>query len=79
MARIDPMPPLGFLFEGRLPIFILPYSNSGVARRKYSTNWASLKTMDRYASVATTAISSKSVVHAIQVLGKLVGAYHAQA
>lgn len=27
------MPPLGFLFDGRLPMFILPYSSSGVAYR----------------------------------------------
>jgi hypothetical protein len=28
------MPPLGFLFDGLLPIFILPYSVSGVACQK---------------------------------------------
>ncbi|KAJ0508106.1 hypothetical protein HanIR_Chr11g0513621 [Helianthus annuus] len=33
MARSDSMPPLGFRFDGRLPIFIRPYSISGVACR----------------------------------------------
>ncbi|BAS74428.1 Os01g0758350 [Oryza sativa Japonica Group] len=28
IARSDSMPPLGFRFDGLLPIFILPYSNS---------------------------------------------------
>lgn len=30
------MPPLGFLFDGLLPMFILPYSVSGVACKKTS-------------------------------------------
>ncbi|BAT05141.1 Os08g0366050 [Oryza sativa Japonica Group] len=63
MARSDSMPPLGFLLDGLLPIFILPYSISGVARRKYSTKRGSWKTMDRYSFVATTAISSSRARH----------------
>uniref|UniRef100_A0A2P2JIP8 Phosphoenolpyruvate carboxylase n=1 Tax=Rhizophora mucronata TaxID=61149 RepID=A0A2P2JIP8_RHIMU len=57
------MPPLGFLFDGRLPMFIRPYSNSGVAQRKYSTKRGSWKTMERYSFVATIAISSMSARH----------------
>lgn len=36
IARSDSMPPLGFLFDGRLPMFILPNSVSGVA---YKGKW----------------------------------------
>ena len=35
----------------------------GLTRRKYSTKRGSLKTMDRYSSVATTAISSRRARH----------------
>uniref|UniRef100_A0A7C9AN56 Uncharacterized protein n=1 Tax=Opuntia streptacantha TaxID=393608 RepID=A0A7C9AN56_OPUST len=30
IARSDSIPPLGFLFDGRLPMFMRPYSVSGV-------------------------------------------------
>lgn len=63
IARSVSMPPPGFLFDGRLPMFILPYSVSGVADLKYSRNRGSLKTMERYSSVATTAISSMRARH----------------
>lgn len=31
IARSESIPPLGFLLDGLLPMFILPYSVSGVA------------------------------------------------
>ncbi|BAD73102.1 unknown protein [Oryza sativa Japonica Group] len=63
MARSDSMPPPGFRFDGRLPMFIRPYSVSGVAARKYSTKRGSWNTMERYSSVATVAMSSSRRRH----------------
>uniref|UniRef100_A0A7C9E4N1 Uncharacterized protein n=1 Tax=Opuntia streptacantha TaxID=393608 RepID=A0A7C9E4N1_OPUST len=52
-------------------MFRRPYSVSGVARRKYSTNRGLPKTVERYSFVATTAISSNKARHS--AIGELGG------
>ncbi|KAJ6880193.1 hypothetical protein NC652_033518 [Populus alba x Populus x berolinensis] len=63
IARSDSMLPLGFRVDGRLPIFIRPYSNSGVARMMEIPNTRKMKRVHQCTDYYTKSENEGSTNH----------------
>ena len=63
IARSVSMPPLGLRVDGRLPIFIRPYSNSGVARIMEIPNTRKMKRVHQCTNYYTKSENEGSTNH----------------